>query len=135
MRFNPRMQFFHLKRLRDVIHAAGGERLDLIHLLGESADEDDGNSLELFVGFKVFAHLVAVHLRHIDVEQNQVRRIAPRCQQRQFTGGNRANPVAAVLEHAGQYLEIGGRIVHDQDAGGRPSTTIGLRWIQEGLPY
>ena len=35
-----------------------------------------GIPLSCVVGFEVFAHLVAVHLRHIDVQQDQVRGIA-----------------------------------------------------------
>ena len=76
VRLDARVQFFHLERLGDVIHPADGKRLHLVQLLGEGADEDDGNPLELVVGLEVFAHLVAVHLRHIDVQQDQVRGIA-----------------------------------------------------------
>ena len=80
MSLDTRVQFLHLKWLGDVIHPADGKRLHLVQLLGESADEDDGNPLEIVVGFEVFAHFVAVHLRHIDVQQDQVRGIAPRRQ-------------------------------------------------------
>ena len=80
MSFDTGVQFFHLKRLGDVIHPALGKGLHLVQLLGEGADEDDGNPLEIVVGFELFAHLVTVHLRHIDVQQDQVRWIAPRRQ-------------------------------------------------------
>ena len=120
VRLDTGVQFFHLERLGEVIHSAGGERFDLVQLLGESADEDDGNSLELVVGLELFAHFVAIHLRHIDVQQDQVRRIASRRLQRQLAAGNGADFIAAVLEHAGQHLEIGGGVVHGQDAGGLP---------------
>ena len=134
MRFDTRVQFFHLKRLGDVIHSAGGKRLYLVQLLGESADEDDGNPLELVIRFEVFAHFVAVHLRHIDVQQDQVRGIASRREQRQLAAGNGADFIPAVLEHAGQHLEIGGGVVHDQNAGGLPGATSCLLRIHEWLP-
>ena len=104
-----------------------------------------GIPLSYVVGFEVFAHLVAVHLRHIDVQQDQVRGIALRRQQRQLAAGDRADLIPAVLEHAGQHLEIGGGVVHHQDAGGLPGITFGLsqdsmqapvfaRWMIEPLP-
>ena len=127
---DARVQFFHLERLGEVIHPADGEGLHLVQLLGEGADEDDGDPLELVVGLEVFAHLVAVHLRHVDVQQDQVRGIAPRRQQRQLAAGDRADLIPAVLEHAGQHLEIGGGVVHDQDAGGLPGITSRLLGIQ-----
>ena len=125
VRFDAGVQFFHLKRLGDVIHPADGKRLHLVQLLGEGADEDDGNPLEIVVGLEVLAHLVAVHLRHIDVQQDQVRRILPRRQQRQLAARDRADLIPAILEHAGQHLEIGGDVVHHQDAGRLPRPLLG----------
>ena len=120
MSLDARVQFFHLEWLGEIIHPANGKRLHFVQLLGESTDEDDGNRLEIVVGFEVFAYLVAVHLRHIDVQQDQVRGIAPRRQQRQLAAGYGADFIPAVLEHTGQHLEIGGGVVHYQDAGGLP---------------
>ena len=77
-----------------------------------------GIPLSAVVGLEVFAHLVAVHLRHVDVQQDQVRGVASGRQQPQLAAGNGADLVPAVLEHAGQHLEVGGGVVHDQDAGG-----------------
>ena len=87
---------------------------------------DDRDPLELVVGLEVFAHLVTVHLGHVDVEQDQVRGIAPRRQQRQLAAGNGTDFIPAIFEHAGQHLKIGGGVVHDQDAGGLPSPTFRL---------
>ena len=134
MRLDAGVQFFHLERLGEVVHPADGERLHLVQLLGEGADEDDGDPLERVVGLEVFAHLVAVHLRHVDVEQDQVRGIASGRQQRQLAAGDGADLIPAVLEHAGQHLEIGGGVVHDQDAGGSAGATLRLLRIQWGLP-
>ena len=77
----------------------------------------------------------AVHPRHIDIQQNQVRGIALRRQQCQLAAGNGADFIPAVLEHPGQHLEIGRGVVHDQDAGGLPSATFGLFWIQGRLAF
>ena len=134
MRLDAGVQFLHLERLGDVIHPAGGERLHLVQLLGEGADEDDRDPLERVVGLEVFAHLVAVHLRHVDVQQDQVRGVAPGRQQRQLAAGDGADLVPAVLEHAGQHLEVGGGVVHDQDAGGLPGAAVRLSPDSRGPP-
>ena len=38
--------------------------------------------------------------------------------ERQLAAGNGADFIPAVLEHAGQHLEIGGGVVNDQDVAG-----------------
>lgn len=95
--------------------------MKLFELLGRSAEKNDRNSLELVVGFKVFAYLLAVHFRHIDVQQNQIRRIALRGQQRQLAGRNWANLIPSNLEHSCQHQQIGRGVVHDRD--------VGMCWI------
>ena len=117
---DTRVQFFHLERLGDVIHPADGERLHLVQVLVEGADEDDGDPPEVFIGLQVLAHLIAVHLRHVDVQQDQVRGILPGRQQRQFAARDGSGLVPAILEHAGQDLEVGRDVVHHQDVG-RPA--------------
>ena len=92
VRLDTRVQFFHLKRLGDVIHPADGKRLHLVEVLVEGADEDDGNSLERFIGLQVLAHLIAVHLRHIDVQQDQVRRGLSRRQTAPVCRSGRGGP-------------------------------------------
>ena len=134
VRLDAGVQLFHLKRLGEVIHPADGKGFHLVQLLGERADEDDGNPLELIICFEALAHFVAVHLRHIDVQQDQVRGIAPCRQQGQFAARNGADFIAAVLEHAGQHLEIGVGVVHHQDAGRLPGTTFWLLRIHGRLP-
>jgi hypothetical protein len=42
-----------------------------------------GMSESFLGGLQAFAHFVAVHLRHVDVQQNQIRRILHRRRQRQ----------------------------------------------------
>ena len=135
MSLDTRVQFFHLKRLGEVIHPAEGKCFHFVQLLGKGADEYDGNPLELVIGFEVFADLVSVHLRHIDVQQDQVRGIAPRRQQRQLAAGNRSDFIPAVLEHAGQHLEIGRGVVHYQDAGGLLDIAFRVLRIQGRLLF
>ena len=72
MRLDAGVQFFHLKRLGKVIHPADGKGLHLVQRFGESADEDNGNPVEIVIGLELFAHLVTVHLRHVDIQQDQM---------------------------------------------------------------
>src|SRR5256885_619375 len=62
VRLDAGMHLFHLKWLGEVTPPANGERLHLVQGFGESTDKDDGNPLELLVGFEMFANLIAVHL-------------------------------------------------------------------------
>src|SRR5580704_12761784 len=46
VRLDASVQFFHLKGLRDVVHPPAGERIHLVVIFVERADEDDGNAPE-----------------------------------------------------------------------------------------
>ena len=115
----------HLERLGDVVDPAEGEGVHLVEVLVQGADEDDGDAAQGRVGLEVAADLVPVHLRHVDVEEDQVGRVFSRRQQRQLAARDRADLVASGLEHPGQDLEVGRDVVHDQDA--RGAAREGLR--------
>jgi hypothetical protein len=55
----------------------------------QGADEDDGDIAGLLVGFQVLANRVSIHLRHHDVEQNQVGGVVR-------TASNASRPLFAV---------------------------------------
>ena len=72
-------------------------------------------------------HLVAVHARHHDVEQDQVGRL-PGYQGKSFLAAGRADENKALrLEHDFQQISVEALVVHDQN---------GSRWLgvvaQEG---
>ena len=113
--FSLSLDFINLKGLGDVVNSADGERPDFVQGFVKCADEDDGDFLKLFVRFQALADFVAVHLGHVDVEQDHIRRIALGGLQRQDSAGNRPCFIPSFLEHIGQQLEVGRGIIHDQD--------------------
>ena len=65
------------------------------------------------VGLELGTYLKAVHARHHDIEQHQIRRIVPAQAQRLgATGGHEDLVIAA--EHLVHDLDVDGLIVHDQ---------------------
>jgi hypothetical protein len=68
--------FLELEGLGDVVHAAGLEGLHLVAGIAEGTEEDDGDAAEDFVFLEAAAGLVAVHLGHVDVEQDEVGALA-----------------------------------------------------------
>ena len=64
----------HPKRFGDVIHASALERLDLVDRIAQRADENDRDPFQRAVRFEPLANILAAHVRHVDVEQDQVGR-------------------------------------------------------------
>ena len=103
----------------------------LSSLLGEGADEDDGNPLEIVVGFELFAHLVAVHLRHIDVQQDQVRGIPSRAaSSASLPPGTGRTLYPRSLSMPASTWRLAGVSSTDQDAGGLLDAAFRLLRIQ-----
>ena len=69
---HPGFDLHYLKRFSDVVHRTRLEPFGLVFDLTQGSDEDDRNTRRAFVGLQPDAHLVPVHLRHHDVEQDQV---------------------------------------------------------------
>src|SRR5207253_8016535 len=109
-------------RLRQEVVGAGLEAAQPVGDIGQRRHHDDGNVGGLRVGLQPATDLETVHLRHHDVEQDEIG---------QLGGGDRqrARPV-----RAGQDIEILARelrleqldvyldIIDDQDAGGHGDT-------------
>ena len=62
------LHLFHLERLINVVRTAAMKGFDLVFGGVERAEEDHGDGRKLWVGFQPLAHLVAIHLRHIDIQ-------------------------------------------------------------------
>ena len=60
------------ERPGDIIDGPGIEALDLDGYFFKEADEDDGNHATLLVGFQTTADLVALHVRQLRIEQDQI---------------------------------------------------------------
>ena len=98
---HARQHLVKLEGLGDVIHPAHGEGVDLVGGGIQRADEDDRDVARLRLGFELLAHLVAGHLGHQDIQQDQVWRAGvDRLQGAPAVIGN-ADVIAAVFQYLG----------------------------------
>ena len=112
-------------RAADEIHGPQGQAPNLVADGGHGGDEDHGNGGGGRIGLEPVQHLVAVHARHHDVEQDQVRRrLVHRAGQGFRTVVGEAQ-VVFELQAVGQHFDVFPGVVHDEDDGapGRPPRT------------
>ena len=62
------------ERLFEVVHAARLESERFIAGGEQRSHEDDGNRFRGSICLESPAHFIAIHLRHHDIKQNQIRR-------------------------------------------------------------
>ena len=117
MRPHPRLNFLRLKGLGHVIHPA---RLEGAHLLlgfAVGAHKYDRDVLEARIRLQLFAHFVAIHFGHPDIQQNQVRRQQAGRPQGEAAADGHPHGIAALLQQAAKELQIGRGVIHHQNAG------------------
>jgi len=119
VRLDARLDLLQLERLGHVVRAAHGESLHLVEHLGVGADEDDRHLGQPRICLELCADLVAVELRHVDVEEDEIGRLATGGLERELSIGHGPDLVPALLEHSSQELQVGGRVVDDEDIGDR----------------
>lgn len=73
---HPRNQLLVIERLRHVIAGPHLEPFDNVFRIVERREKNHGNPAESLVGLEPLDHLITVHVRHHDIQQNQVRRFA-----------------------------------------------------------
>ncbi len=115
VRFNAGQYLFQLKGLSDIIYTPDGEGLDLVLSRIQGTDEDDWNVVCVFIRLQLLADLIAVHFRHSDVQQNQIRGSRPGCGEGHLSTDHGANFVSTLSQHVGQKAQVGGCVVNDQD--------------------
>jgi hypothetical protein len=71
--FHPGLEDRRIYRLQDIVFGSQLEPLGLVHGLILGGQENYRDLAGLGIGFEPFAHLVTVHLRHHDVQKNQIR--------------------------------------------------------------
>src|SRR5262245_5057494 len=121
MRVHAGQQLVGIERLAHIVHGAQFEPLDDVGSLGLGRQEDDRNLAPLLGGLKLPASLKAVHLRHHNVQQDEVGPYSAYHIERLAAVGGDADLVAPFLERSRQHLNIG-RGVLDYEyaaAGGR----------------
>jgi hypothetical protein len=114
-RLDPSHEGRLIHRLGEVLVAAGLEaRHDVLGIrLGR--DEDDRREGQRCVRTEAPANLESVHLRHHDVQEDQVRLHLLSGSERGLAVGGGHDVVSVGGEARLQDMYVGGRIVHDQD--------------------
>jgi hypothetical protein len=98
VRPDAREDLLGLKRFVDEID---GPQLEASHLFarsGERREKDDRGVRGPRVGFEPHARLEAVHLRHHDVEENQIWTGAPGDRERVLASARQAGPAASASD-------------------------------------
>jgi hypothetical protein len=113
---HPGHQFRLVEGLGHEVVGAGLDRPDLL-LVATGGDHDHGQERRGRVLPQPAAHLVAVHLGHDDVEQDQVGVELPDEPQRLRPGAGRVHPVATRAEHGVNQADIGRQVVDGEDEG------------------
>jgi hypothetical protein len=101
----------------------------------EGGDHDHGKERGGRVGAEGLAHLVARHLRHHHVEENEIRRIGRHLVERFLARGGRAHGIAARAEHVGEKLHVVRGVVHHQDARGIFHGRASISWTASRKPF
>ena len=113
-RLDPGEQLGLVERLGDEVVGPGFDRPDL--LLGVARrDHHDRQVGGLRVLADPPAHLVAVHARHHDVEQDDVGRLLAQHVQRLLAGRGGQHPIAARAQHRVEQPDVRRLVVDDED--------------------
>jgi len=115
MRAGTRQHLFLLERFCDVIGPSAGEGAELVRRVAQRADEEHGNGGEPGGCFQAAADLEAVHIRHQNIEHDEIRRDLDRRFQRQPTAGEGEHSVSRSPQHTVEKVKVVGRIVHHHD--------------------
>ncbi len=113
----PGADFVNVEGLGDVVGRANGKALDLVHHAVHHGDEDHRDAAAHRAALDAAANFVAIHLRHDDVKQHQVRRAAAGCQFHGPAAIGGHHDAVFVLEGGGQAVEVLGDVVHQQQGG------------------
>jgi hypothetical protein len=127
-----------LNRLRDVIDRSELETGDLILHFSECRKENNHDIASRSIGFDRAADFKAIHLRHHDVKQNQIRMSPFRDLERGLAVGCDENPITCPLQDADKNLNVDGAVVYNQERCRRlcrcPRAEDGIRLWHESLP-
>ena len=102
-------------RREDVVDRAEGIALGGVHLVAEGRDEDDRRMRRLPAAADHRGRLEAVHVRHVDVEQDHGEFLLQQVAQRLPTGTRRDEVLAQALEDRLVDQELLGQVVDHQD--------------------
>ncbi len=112
--------FPRLEGLGHIVRAAHGKSPNLVFGYGHSADEQYRNIFQLLVRLDCLdclANLESIHLRHADIQQDQIRRTSFRGGQGLRSIGKSHHMMALLQQKLEQKLQICRIVVHDHDRG------------------
>ena len=134
MRAHPGADLVNVERLADVIGGAQVETLDLLLYSAHHGHKDDRNAVAHRRSLDPATDFVAIHLRHDDVEQDQIGRRRSQRQVEGFGPAGRHFDAIVVLKRAEQFMNVGRDIVHHQQ--GRPTFGVAMAGAIEcqGIP-
>ncbi len=69
---DPGQNLLFLERFIDVVHPSGFKGVNLVLGLTQGTNKDNRNILDLITLFDRLTDLIAVHLRHNNIQQNQI---------------------------------------------------------------
>ena len=111
-----RLQDHVVDRLGYVIHRAGAVTLEPVHVVGVGGGDEDDRGVAQVLGFaQQGGHLEAVHVGHVDVEQDQREFVVQAQRQRLVAAARLEQLRAAAGEQSAHGDQVRGGIVDDQD--------------------
>ena len=117
MRLHPRQQLPHPERLGDEVRGPEAEGSDRRLLGRHGGDHEDRQVLEPGIGLDPLEQLEPVHLRHHDVEQQEVELLRVQVVEEVLAPGHGEHLVAVFLEDPGQGAGERLVVVGDEDLG------------------
>jgi len=115
VRSDPCEHFLRLERLVDEIDRAELETPHLLAWLRQRREKNDRAVAGDGICLQARTRLEAVHLRHHDIQQDQIRDDTLRDGERVFAAPGREQAVAVTLERLIQDLKVRGVVIHQQD--------------------
>ncbi len=109
------LQYFGHDRCRQKIDGAGGIALGDVHLVGKGGQEDDGRGLRLAPLADQAGRFIAVHGRHVDVEQDDGKVVLKHQFQGFFARRRRDQGLTQFFEDGLIDQKIAGPIVHQKN--------------------
>ncbi len=76
---NACQHFPILYRFGDIVNTSGFKSSDFVGCLIQSTDKNNRDIAGTFIGFQIFADLEAGHIRHHNIQQNNIRVLFLRC--------------------------------------------------------
>ena len=106
-----------VKGFGEIILRAQFDPFDHAAQIGHGRDDDHRNVAPFGLGLQLAQNLKAIHLRHHNIEQDQIRLFRGHLRQRLSPIGRADGGIAQIVEFLLQGINIKGFVIDDQDFG------------------